>query len=500
MKRMTAFVAAVTAGAGLMVGMGSASAGESSAEGLTPYHHQRPLWKACQHSDLDAAGAQCADVRVPLDYARPRGRSITVAISRIKATDPAKRRGVMLSNPGGPGGSGLDLMVMVRKAMTADVQARYDLIGLDPRGIGRSTPVDCGWPVGTMLRSAGVDRAAFDRTVVVQADLARRCAATEGEYLRHVSTRNTARDMDVVRAVLGEQRISYFGWSYGTYLGAVYTQMFPARSDRFVLDSAADPADWFTGTMAAMAAPNEAALDDWSTWAATRDGEFHLGTTGRQVRSLVEGLVRRAAREPIRIGEYRVDQHVLPMVLFVRFDSARNDVALAGDIRQLVDAADGKTVTPNPGLEQILRVFYRPTAQTQNSAQAAVVCGDSSAPRDPEWYWRGIHRVRATYPVFGSFTHSLTACAFWAPPAEPKTVVRNSVPALIVQATGDTRTSYDGGVRLHRAMTGSRLVTLQDVRIHAIFGNYPNRCVEDTVNTYFRDGTLPRADTTCHDD
>ncbi|UJW34147.1 hypothetical protein L3Q67_10500 [Saccharothrix sp. AJ9571] len=147
----------------------------SAGGGLERFHHQRVDWKACDHKALDEAGAQCADVRVPLSYAEPRGRTITVAISRLKATDPGQRRGIMLSNPGGPGGPGLDLMLVVRQAMTPEVTARYDLIGMDPRGIGRSAPVDCGWPVGTMLRSAGVDRPAFDRSAKFAADLARQC-------------------------------------------------------------------------------------------------------------------------------------------------------------------------------------------------------------------------------------------------------------------------------------------------------------------------------------
>ncbi|MFD9889139.1 alpha/beta hydrolase [Amycolatopsis sp. NPDC059027] len=498
--RQIALGATLAAGAGIAgTGIAVADTAEARQPGLDRYHHQRVDWKACGDKDLDAAGAQCADVTVPLDYSRPGGRTITVAISRLKATDTRNRRGIMLSNPGGPGGSGLGMMLDVRKAMTADVASRYDLIGMDPRGIGRSTPVDCGWPVGTMLRSSGIDRAGFDRTVRLEADLAKRCAATEGPDIRQITTRNTARDMDVVRGALGERKISYFGWSYGTYLGAVYSQLFPQRSDRIVLDSAVDPQRYGVGMFQAMGKPNEAALDDWAQWTAARDAEYHLGKTGPQVRELFEGLIRGAAKSPIHLGGYQVDEHLLPMLAFSPLADPRRNGELATSVRRLADAAAGKPVEPTPELESDLRFVTKPTPETQNSGQAAVLCGDVAAPRDPEWYWRNIQRHRATQPVFGGFANGPSACASWARPIEPPTDVHNAVPALIVQATGDTRTAYDEGVALHKAMTGSRLVTLQDVRVHAVFGNYPNTCVENTVNAYFRDGALPRTDTTCRE-
>ncbi|GAA2780224.1 alpha/beta hydrolase [Crossiella cryophila] len=486
MKRVTALLIAAVAGAGLLTGTATAA--------------QRVDWKACGDKDLDAAGAQCAEVAVPLDYRQPRGRAITVAISRLKATDPGQRRGIMLSNPGGPGGPGLGLMLEVRARMSPDVQARYDLIGMDPRGIGRSTPVNCDWPVGNMLRSAGLDRAAFERNARLEAELARRCADTQGETIRHITTRNTARDMDLIRAALGEPKISYLGYSYGTYLGSVYTQLFPHRSDRIVLDSAVDSKRYPGEMIQDMGPANEQALDDWANWAAGQHAEYRLGRTGKQVRALVEDLIRQAARQPIRIGDFRVDEHVLPMVLFDGLADVRENAEFAGSIRQLADAAAGKTVRPNQALERVLGMHYLKYPQAQQSGMAALMCGDASSRRNPERYWRDIQRSRTRQPVFGPMANNLNACAFWAPPVEPPVIVRNPVPALIVQATGDTRTVYDSGVDLHRAMSGSRLVTLQDVRTHSVFGFYPNTCVENAVNTYLRDGLLPGRDLTCRGD
>ncbi|PPK66525.1 alpha/beta fold hydrolase [Actinokineospora auranticolor] len=495
---MKTLLAATTIAATLATGMGTAAAAPASVDSANRFHSQRLNWKPCDDARLDAAGASCADVTVPLDYAKPDGRTITVAISRIKATDTRNRRGIMLSNPGGPGGPGLDFALDFRDALAPDVRGRYDQIGMDPRGVGRSTPVDCKWPVATMLRSAGLDRAAFTETARLETDLARRCRDTVGSaYLRHITTRNTVRDMDVIRAALGEKKISYFGVSYGTYLGAVFTQMFPNRTDRIVLDSAADPARWGVATFQAMGPANEAAFDDWAAWVAARDGEYHLGGTAHEVRARFQGLVARAARQPIKVGAYAVDEHMLPMVPYVLFDDHRNNGTLAEVVRQLTDAADGKAVRPHPALEGVFLNLTSSDPTRQNSAQTAVICGDAAMPRDPQWYWRNIQRSRTTQPLFGPVANNILPCAAWAPPAEPTTVVRNSVPALIVQSTGDTRTTYAGAVDLHRAMTGSKLVTLKDTRVHWVFGRYPNTCVENSVNTYFRDGTLPAADRAC---
>ncbi|MFG1797073.1 alpha/beta fold hydrolase [Nocardia sp. NPDC049149] len=493
-------VTALAACAGLIGCAGPAAEAETAPPALDRFTSQTLTWKGCDNPKLDEAGAQCTDVTVPLNYAEPQGATLTVAISRLAATDPAQRRGVMLSNPGGPGGAGLDLTVDIGAAMTPDVRARYDLIGMDPRGVGRSSMIKCHWPRGFGLQSAGVDAASFAESVAMQGDLAMRCATTEAARLPFITTRNTARDMDLIRTLLGADKVSYFGTSYGTYLGAVYTQMFPDRADRIVLDSSVDPDKYGTvGMMQAMGAANEAALDLWADWAAANDGTYRLGATRAEVRATVVELIRRSAEKPIRFGEFEIDEHWLPLVLFVGLDDPRQYEMVSEQVRLLADAADGKAVRPDEKLTGILTHAMK-AEPDESSSQMAILCGDVAAPRDPQFYWRNIEAARATQPVFGAFANNITPCAFWAPPAEPATVVRNSVPTLIVQSTGDTRTVYDGAVAMHKDLSASRMVTLQDVPIHWIFGRYPNTCVYSAVNTYFRDGTLPASDVTCRAD
>lgn len=482
---------AATIVAGSLVGVGVARA---DAVGLDRFYRQQVDWRACGDEQLDAAGARCADITVPLNYAEPQGRTITVAISRVAATDPGRRHGVLLSNPGGPGVAGLTFTVQAARSLGSGVRERFDLVGMDPRGVGRSTPLHCGWPIASQLRSGGSDLIAYGKNVGTEAELAGRCLMTHGAEIPYITTRNTARDMDVIRGVLGEQRVSYLGGSYGTYLGAVFTQMFPERVDRIVLDSVVDPARYPLGMLQDAGPANEAAFDLWAAWVAARDGEYHMGTTGSAVRAAVTELLRQAARAPIRIGDFAVDEYLLPSLLMDGIVDDQGYPELAQGVRQLADAATGMPVRPNPDLETSLRSGLR-AEPMEYSAQSMVFCGDVAAPRNPLWYWRNIEDSRATQPIFGSFVNNISPCAFWLPPVEEPTAVNNSVPALILQATGDPRTVYQGGVALHRALTASRMVTLRDVVTHGVF--LKSVCAARIATGYLGDGALPAEDITC---
>ncbi|MGH8186976.1 MAG: alpha/beta fold hydrolase, partial [Steroidobacteraceae bacterium] len=192
---------------------------------------------------------ECGTLNVPLDYRNPNGRTIDIAVSRIKSSRPDLRRGVLLLNPGGPGAQGLDMPRAGLILFPQSVSTRYDLIGFDPRGIGRSNPVSCGLSALVTLQIFPPleQPGGFQATADFMRNAADACAAVSGDLLPFITTRNTARDMDRLRQALGEQKISYLGYSYGTYLGTVYAQLFPTRTDRFVLDSAVNPnAVWRT--------------------------------------------------------------------------------------------------------------------------------------------------------------------------------------------------------------------------------------------------------------
>ncbi|MBP2329040.1 pimeloyl-ACP methyl ester carboxylesterase [Kibdelosporangium banguiense] len=462
-------------------------------------------WHGCQAGPedevgkaLDEAGAQCGEMTVPLDYARPDARTITVAVSRIKAADPANRRGVLLINPGGPGVPGLEQVLI--NQLVPQVAARYDLVGMDPRFIGRSTPLHCRWTTNTFLRSAGPDRRTFTESSAFAEDLAAGCARQNRDLLPYASTRNTARDIDVLRAALGEQKISYLGASYGTYLGAVYLQMFGDRADRVVLDGAVDPTVYGPNLLARSAPAMAAALEHWAGWAAGHADRFHLGATTSSVLSTVDRIARAATHRPLRLGEFQVDAHVLPYLLIAPLadDSEETYAALAGDVRVLAAAAGGEAVVPTPSLTQFLTELFTGSGAATDRAGTPILCADRATSRDPGSYLRDIEEHRADEPLFGPLTRNITPCAFWpTEPVEPPTLVRNAVPALIVGSSGDAFAPLPGQQAMHQALTGSRLVTLRGSFRHTVFPLAGSPCIDTAVNHYLLDGVLPETDTTC---
>ncbi|MEU1375459.1 alpha/beta hydrolase [Streptomyces triculaminicus] len=475
-------------------------ASASTADGLDRFRHQPLKWTACKDPKLTDSGTQCATLKVPLDYSDPRGRTLDVAISRIKAADPAKRRGILQTNPGGPGGRGLGTPAILRGQMTPEVAAAYDVIGMDTRGLGESSALDCGLTRATWLRSVGTDRAGFDESWRMAKSDADACWKKYPDILPHISTRNIARDVDVVRSVLGEQKTSFLGQSYGTILGATYAQMFPRRVDRLVLDSAPDPAAYWIGMQQVMGPANERALDDFAAWAAGRHKQYGLGATPAAVRATVEHLIRRAEAKPIAIAGFRLDDHMLPLVLFAFGTDEAGNEEYAGVLRQLIDAADGKPVEATDSLRAWLTFALRPQdtgANVDLAATMAIACGDVATPRDAGWYRKAVERARPTQPVFGPMVNGPVPCAFWKEkPREALTRISNDVPSLQLQATGDTRTPYDGGLAMHRAMRGSRLVTVP-VRTHGLYDSSHSPCAKKAVNDYLLDGRLPDKDATC---
>ncbi|WP_328439279.1 alpha/beta hydrolase [Streptomyces sp. NBC_00444] len=484
----------------------AAHATEDPAAGLAAYHRQHITWTDCRQGPddeegtaLDRAGARCARVTVPLDYSRPTGRTMEIALSRLPAADRKHRIGTLMLNSGGPAEPTLGMPLRTR-AHLGKTAARYDIIGMDPRFVGRSEALDCGWPAGIWIRSAGYSRAAFDRQVAFQRDLAERCAARHGDVLPYVTTRNTARDMDVVRSVLGERRISFLGYSYGAYLGAVYMQMFPGRTDRVVLDSAGDPRTYGPRLLRGREVPAERALRAWASWTAARHGTYGLGASRTAVLATVRRIVDAATERPLRVGPYDIDEHLLPYLISNSSGSDQEEqrAAFARAVGVLDKAAKGVAVEPTPELAGLLRFALDASSSPLASPAAAIICGDAAAPRDPEVYWRDIERSRVRHPLFGPMTNNIAPCAFWPePPREQPTTIANDTPALIVSATGDTATTYRGSRAMHGLLTGSRLLTLQGAIVHGVFGEYGNACVDAKVNAYLESGRLPTGNPTC---
>ena len=208
------------------------------SEALSRFYTQRLDWTDCE-------GAQCATLEVPVDYQNPQGDTIELALSRVPARKASKRIGSLVVNPGGPGGSGVDYAKAADFIVGKKVRDAYDVVGFDPRGVGRSAPIDCltDTALDAFLGSDPTpDDDAEEETFAATArGFAQACGTTAGPLLGHVSTADAARDMDVLRAALGEEKLTYLGKSYGTYLGTTYADLFPKQVGRMVLDGVVAP-------------------------------------------------------------------------------------------------------------------------------------------------------------------------------------------------------------------------------------------------------------------
>ncbi|MFG2554514.1 alpha/beta hydrolase [Streptomyces sp. NPDC048581] len=463
---------------------------------LSQYVQQKPAWHRCDSST--PAAFQCATVKVPLDYSRPNGKKLDLAISRLKTSKKEERRGVLLLNPGGPGGTGVDLPQLLASDLPKSVKNKYDLVGFDPRGVGQSSPVGCGMTPDEQNWERPYKAETFAKDVKWARTVAEKCDARQGTKLRHITTRNTARDMDVIRAVLGEKKISYLGYSYGTYLGAVYTQMFPGRADRFVLDSAVDPARIWRGMIQVWAEGSEPAFTRWTEWTAERNSTYKLGETPEAVRKTFYDLVAQADRKPIDLDGTKLTGDDIRTGSRGTFFSVRD---AAESVVELKKAAAGsrrsaapKTGTPTPQPPTFGR------AAPEDNGDAAfwsVLCADTRDwPRDPEQYRADAIRDKATYPLYGDFASNIKPCAFWKQTGgEAATKVDNKVGALILQNEWDPQTPLTSGQGLRRVMKGAKMVTVAGGVGHGIYGS--KSCADKTATAYLTTGRLPATDVTC---
>ncbi|BCJ33914.1 alpha/beta hydrolase [Actinocatenispora thailandica] len=484
--RRTPFAAlAVVAAAAAMI-PGAAPAGASSAAPGAPARSTLH-WGACP-SPVEA-GLQCARLRVPLDYRHPSGRTIRVAVSRLASTDPARKRGVLVVNPGGPGLPGLPAPNLLKLPRT--VRDRYDVIGFDPRGVGQSTPVTCGFDaaqggVAANPRSPA-DAADVAKQAVTAKRLARQCATSAtADLLPYITTANTARDMDRIRAALGVPRISYYGESYGTYLGAVYATLFPHRGDRVVLDSSLPPEGYDVAALRSQAAGFETRFPDFARFAAARPGRYHLGRTPRAVRRTYFRLAARLDHEPVQ--GYDGTTFRVVTAAGIRADSGFACLAAtwhALDANQplpCVGGAGGGAYTDN-----------------YPAAYLAVICGDSRWPRSVATYQRNVALDRVRYPMYGAFAANIRPCAFWHAPVEPTVTITDRGPStiLMVQNLRDPATPLRGALRTRRALgRRARLLTV-DQGGHVVYLTGSNRCANNAVTDYLATGRRPSHDAYC---
>ncbi|MEW2624458.1 alpha/beta hydrolase [Streptomyces sp. NPDC048106] len=453
-------------------------------------------WKKCATDDYPTL--ECASLKVPLDHANPSGRQLTLALSRVPHTARTSQ-GPLLVNPGGPGGSGLELAGFVASALPKDVAARYDVVGFDPRGVGRSTPaLDCApghfKPVrpDTVPGTPAVERANLERARSFAAD----CGKRYGDVLPYLNTVSTAQDMDTIREALGAPRISYFGYSYGTYLGAVYAKLHPDRIRRLVLDSIVDP----TGVWYADNLGQERAFDDrhraLMAWIAGYDATYKLGTDPAKVEAEWYAMRSALAKKPAggKVGAAELEDTFLPGGYYNGYWPYLAE-AFAAYVHDKETGPLVETYDDFAGVDA--------SGDNGYSVYTAVQCGDTAWPRDWARWRRDAWDVYAKSPFMAWSNAWYNApCLFWPTGRSRPTDVANGKlpPTLLFQATEDAATPYAGGVAAHRLLAGSSLVVEQGGGNHGITLS-GNACLDGYLSAYLADGTVPRgsgtADAVC---
>ncbi|MFD1934022.1 MULTISPECIES: alpha/beta hydrolase [Nonomuraea] len=459
----------------------------ADAGALRSFYEQRITWNECDD------GFECGRLQVPLDYADPAGDTITLAVIRKPAADRKRRIGSLLLNPGGPGGSGVRFGLVSGEILTERLRARYDVVGFDPRGVGESTAIRCAPEVGTGTFGPEVNpRRRVRATAGDLADQLKRfgagCQARSGKLLAHVSTVEAARDMDVLRGVLGDAKLNYLGISYGTYLGAVYAERFPGRVGRLVLDAAVDPRAWPTSAAITQARGFEVALDSFLADCARRAG-CPLGTDAKAARRRVAGLLERIDRRPLPgkgaqvvdketavqlIGGALYSEHAWPLIrtAFQR--------ALRGDGEGLLELGGGSVGGGDDNFAE---------------AMAAIVCLDGPpAQTSARQVEARLPAFRQAAPVFGEMmAWAELRCAYWpvAPVDTPRAIhASGAAPILVVGAVRDPATPYAWAQGLAGQLSSGVLLTY-DGDGHGAYDKRGSACVNDAVDTYLIDGRPP---------
>ncbi len=516
---------------GLMGAVGCSASPAASSE-KAPEATTSLAWAACPADVVITVPVQvqCATVPVPLDYSKPDATMIDLMISRIASPKPEKRRGVLMLNPGGPGGTGLDQgAFLIGRGLPASVTDAYDLIGMDTRGVGHSSSVGCGltpgepyW--GNVPPYPADDAAVLERTKIVK-EVAERCAANDSDgRLQHLTTANMARDLDRIRAALGETKASFYGASYGTALGSAYTSLFPETTDRVVLDSNVGDTHLSHSGMRLYGVGFEETFGDFAKWAAARHDVYGLGRTPAQVRQTYFSIAERLDKTPNPDGT--TGAHFR----FLTFYGLYSENLYGSTARHWQEAMNPGTApaptasaTPAPTASATsaptVSGTSAPTVSGTSAPSApaapatvyspdnaltvflAVTCNDSNWPEDVKTYRRDVAEDRKRYPMFGAAGATITPCAYWKyEPSEPPVKINDDGPTtvLILQNRRDPVTPLAGGRLLREKFKKRAKLVTVDASGHGVYFTSHNACALSITTKYLVEGKFPAKDATCN--
>ncbi|MFJ8592521.1 alpha/beta hydrolase [Streptomyces sp. NPDC093598] len=470
---------------------------QSTPAALSSYYRQKPAWRGC-----GVPGFECATLKAPLDYAKPSSGDVRLAVTRKKATGPGKRLGSLLVNPGGPGGSAIGYVQSYAGiGYPAEVRARYDMVAVDPRGVAGSEPVECldgpGMDTYTQTDATPDDGKEADGLVAAYRRFAEGCGADAPRLLRHVSTVEAARDMDIVRAALGDQKLNFVGASYGTFLGATYAGLFPDRAGRLVLDGAMDPSLPSRRLNLEQTAGFETAFRSFAK-DCVRQADCPLGgkgtspeRVGENLKAFFEKLDRRALATGASGGRKLTESLATTGVIAAMYDE-RSWEQLREALTTAMKENDGS------GLLVLSDSYYERDADGAYSnlmfANAAVNCLDLPPSFDtPDEVRRALPRFEKASPVFGEgLAWAALNCAYWPVHAtgEPHRIeAKGAAPIVVVGTTRDPATPYRWAQALAGQLSSARLLTYEGDG-HTAYGR-GSSCIDRTINAYLLRGTPP---------
>ncbi|KUL37354.1 peptidase [Streptomyces sp. NRRL F-4489] len=438
---------------------------------------------------------------VPRDWHHPgRGNDLTVQVSRHRATDPAKRRGVLMMAAGGPGGSGLKRPAGLA-AYAPALAAAYDIVSFDQRGVGSSTKVVCADQPAVDAYFTGDKRdrspEAIRTTFARARAFVRDCQRDSGDLLPYLTTDQAVHDMDLYRSLLGADTIAYYGPSYATYLGAAYATEFPRRVARMVLDSNVD----YTGTWQTFMEGQPFSFQrrfeqDFLPWLAKYDGVYHQGRTPAEARASYERLRARLHDTPLVLDGTTITPDQLDTL-------ASNAIYQADpgfpNLATALTVLEDPATAPAAAKQTLAKAMAHPMDASFVADFFSVVCNDTPWNRSTDYWIAQSARATRETPLVGARSLSYSAvCAAWPRSNAPRIEVtgRGLPPVLMLNSTHDPATYYEGAVRDHRALAGSRLITVTGGGDHGTFQNH-NACVDAYIEGYLLNGTVPPADTTC---
>ncbi|MEV7570796.1 alpha/beta hydrolase [Streptomyces tanashiensis] len=459
-------------------------------------------WGDCDPAVKPLPGQQCATLSVPLDYADPEGEQIGLAVARLPGTRPEARRGTLMVIPGGPGSSGVQRLGQKGAALAKEMNGAYDLVAFDPRGVGGSAKARCGFDEDdrrlVTLRSWPAADGGIGENVARSRRMAEACARNGGAMVRGLTTANQVRDLDRLRQALGERKLSAWSVSYGTYVAAVYAQKFPERTDRWVLDSSADPDPKRVarGWLAGMARGAEDRFPDFAAWAAHPDRAkegLRLAERPEDVRPLFLDLAARLDREPrpSTVSGAPLTGTVLRQALQQTLYADAAFPAFARLMAQALDPAGVPVLPPE---------LAGPMPDEAATVSVGVICNDVDWPRSVPAYERAVAADRVRHPLTAGMPANITPCSFWKGGAVAKpTRITDRGPSnvLMIQNLRDPSTPHSAGLKMREAFGDRARLVSVDKGGHGVYLGNGNACGDRAVTRFLTEGVRPSEDVLC---